>query len=354
MEGLIQADTFLTRFTQSYGGLIGKEVIGNFDADRWTVFPASRPQEHANSWSAATLALLLRDPQPFQRVFELFADELSRDLFVQVLLYRLLGHRHVRLPRNNDEHWAQREQAQSLQGAESRFAGLFGKLHRFDLEFEGRRVAADCWWLNVAWTFLIRQYYLERNEVVIRPLPGDCVVDAGACFGDTALAFAASVGKKGNVYAFEIDPSNLEIAAHNLALNPQISSRISLCEEALGDIEAKRYLHGSGPGAQVLDRPGGQPVSMTTLDSFVDRAGIKQVDFIKMDIEGAEFGALQGAASTLARFKPRLAISLYHRADDLLRIPLWLSGLDLGYEFFLEHYTIHYEETILYARAGRD
>lgn len=343
-------DTFLTHLAQAFGGRVGADVLGNFDADRWMGFPANLPHEREKAWSATTLAHLLRDPQAFQRVYELFEDEQSRQLFIQLILYRLLGHRRVRLPRNDDEHWMLRDRAHALQGAESQFGGVFGKLHRFDLEFEGQRVIADCWWANTAWTFLIRQYYLERDDVLVRPLPEDCVIDAGACFGDTALAFAVSAGEKGRVHAFEIDPLNLEIARHNIALNPTLGSRITLCEAALGDTEAKRYLYGSGPGAQVLEQPGGRQVNMTTLDRYVEQAEIKRVDFIKMDIEGAELGALQGAAATIAKFKPRLAISLYHRPDDLIRIPLWLNALNLEYAFFLEHYTIHYEESILYAR----
>jgi FkbM family methyltransferase len=327
----------------------GATEIGNFDADRWGTTPDAERREREAAWSDATRSLLERHALAFQQAYDLFADELSRDLFVQLVAFRLLGPKHVRLPRNNESHWALREQVRALPSAESPFSGAFGKLHHFDLEFEGQRVLADCWWTNIAWTFFIRQYYLERGGILVRPLPGDCVIDAGACFGDTALAFAASAGDRGRVYAFEIDPSNLEVARHNLALNPGLAARISLQEEALGEAEAQRYMHGSGPGAQVLDRPGGMPVRMTTLDRFVERAGVERVDFMKMDIEGAELGALKGAVGTLKKFKPRLAISLYHRPDDLLRIPLWLNSLGLGYEFYLEHYTIHYEETVLYA-----
>ena len=74
-------------------------------------------------------------------------------------------------------------------------------------------------------------------------------------------------------------------------------------------------------------------------------------DFIKMDIEGAERVALAGATQTLRRFRPRLAISVYHRVDDIWAVPIWLGGLGLGYRFYLDHYTIHHEETVLYAVA---
>lgn len=337
------------RLNAAYSEAILKDVAGNIDADRWIGFPATAPREREKAFAGVTLPLLVNSLRDFDSVYELLADSASRELFVQLVLYRLLGHRHVLLPRNNDEHWLQRARAIALQGAESQYGGLFGRFRRFEFDFEDQHVIAECHWGNIAWTFFLRQYYLERGSAVVRPQPGDCVIDAGACYGDTALAFAASVGAQGRVHAFEIDPPSLQIIRHNVALNPGLSTRITLREQALGDVVAQRFMHGSGPGAVVLDHPGGYPVSMTTLDTYVEQAGIERVDFIKMDIEGAELGALQGAASTLARFKPRLAISLYHRPDDLLRIPLWLSEMNLGYEFYIEHYTIHHEETVLYA-----
>ena len=70
-----------------------------------------------------------------------------------------------------------------------------------------------------------------------------------------------------------------------------------------------------------------------------------------MDIEGSELAALQGAEQTLRQFKPNLAISIYHKFADFFEIPSYLHGLGLGYRFYLDHYTIHAEETVLYARG---
>ena len=72
---------------------------------------------------------------------------------------------------------------------------------------------------------------------------------------------------------------------------------------------------------------------------------------IKMDLEGHELPALRGAERTLRRFRPRLAISLYHQWDDYFRIPLHLNGLGLGYKFYLDNYSISDGETVLYGEA---
>jgi hypothetical protein len=68
-----------------------------------------------------------------------------------------------------------------------------------------------------------------------------------------------------------------------------------------------------------------------------------------MDIEGAELSALQGAEETIRAFKPKLALSVYHKPNDLTVIPRYLNGLGLGYEFFLDHFTVYEGETVLFA-----
>ena len=102
------------------------------------------------------------------------------------------------------------------------------------------------------------------------------------------------------------------------------------------------------PGFSIEGR---EDVPTETIDHLVQTGRIERVDFIKMDIEGSELAALRGAEASLRRFKPRLAISLYHKITDLFEIPRYLDGLGLGYRFYLDHYTIHLGESVLYAHA---
>lgn len=81
----------------------------------------------------------------------------------------------------------------------------------------------------------------------------------------------------------------------------------------------------------------------------MSRHALARVDFIKMDIEGSEAAALQGAAQTLARHRPRLAISAYHMPADLWELPALIRELNPGYRFFLDHHTNFAEETVPYA-----
>jgi hypothetical protein len=69
-----------------------------------------------------------------------------------------------------------------------------------------------------------------------------------------------------------------------------------------------------------------------------------------MDIEGSEIEALKGAADTIRTKKPRLAISVYHKPEDIIEIPAFLKELTPDYKFYLRHdCLVNLTETILYA-----
>ena len=76
---------------------------------------------------------------------------------------------------------------------------------------------------------------------------------------------------------------------------------------------------------------GGLVVRAVSIDETVEAQRLKRVDFIKMDIEGAERYALSGARRTLARFGPQLAICLYHRPDDRQVLPELVLGIRPSY-----------------------
>ena len=134
-----------------------------------------------------------------------------------------------------------------------------------------------------------------------------------------------------------------------VAMNPELAPRISICPYGLtdhvNDVAPLPMDDQINPGARLAET--GFPV--LTIDEAVARYGMPRVDFIKMDIEGSELAALRGAESSMRRWRPKLAISLYHRPEDFFSIPIWISSLGLGYRFFLDHYSIHQEETVLYA-----
>jgi hypothetical protein len=82
----------------------------------------------------------------------------------------------------------------------------------------------------------------------------------------------------------------------------------------------------------------------------VNTKEIDKINFLKLDVEGAELESLRGARDSIQRFKPKLAISLYHKPGDLFEIILYIKDKFPFYSCYLDHYTIHAEETVLYCR----
>ena len=90
---------------------------------------------------------------------------------------------------------------------------------------------------------------------------------------------------------------------------------------------------------------------VTTID---DVLGARRLTYVKMNIEGAEIDALQGGWNAICKWLPRLAISVYHRASDLWRIPEVISEISSEYQLYLRQHDGGIIETVLYAspRSG--
>jgi FkbM family methyltransferase len=319
----------------------------NFDSDR---YPNEPPNVFFYERHVAYFKFLIKNVEHFFAARQLFTDDVSRALYDQLILFRILGHLHVRLPFNVPQNRAQGDIANAWRVDEAEEVGHFGNLAIFVTPTSPYPIRVKCWKENIAATFLQRQYYFTRDDVTIAPAKGDHLIDAGGCFGDTALEFAMTIGDQGHVYTFDPIPKHCAIIRENLAMNPILAPRISVHEVGLAANErvGKGQSAAEGkinPGATAFDAS----ISTTTIDKFSQNGMLPRIDFIKMDIEGSELDALRGAESVIREHIPRLAISLYHRPEDFFAIPLWIDQLNLGYRLFLEHYSIHNEETILYA-----
>lgn len=297
------------------------------------------------------LAFIFDHREPLFETYRLWNDLASRDLFVALLLFRALGHEWVRLPSNNATFWQAKHLVDRLPSSRSPLASADDpvELRHFDRTLPGAPDRIDCLPVNVLFTFLLCQYHLRRHDVTIEPGAGDHVIDAGACFGDTAIDFARAVGRSGRVYSFDVVARHLQIVRHNLEQNPDLQN-VQVHPVGLSDRSRDGHLASRGldPGFSVSNDCA---VPLQRIDDLVDAGVVEQVDMIKMDIEGHELPALRGAERTLRRFKPRLAISIYHHWEDYFRIPIYLNELGLGYRFYLDNYTISDGETVLYGEA---
>jgi FkbM family methyltransferase len=291
---------------------------------------------------------LLRDVMKtvgLDHAFGLLQDQSSRDLFVKLLAYRILGHRHVRLPLNNAGYWKVRRSVDKYVSKHSTIGQIpiVGSLDLFN--FNGIRLHVHP--LNIVNTFILEQYRYEQASIGVSL--GDVVIDAGGCWGDTALYFAQNAA---HVFCFECIPSNIAIIQENLALNPALSAKITVVHKALWSRSEEKFAFNDiGPGSRPASDGAGVEVETQALDDFVSANSLERVDFIKMDIEGCEPEALVGAERTIRKHRPQLAISIYHDLRHFASIPRWIADLDLGYRLYLDHFTIHAEETVLFARS---
>jgi FkbM family methyltransferase len=281
-----------------------------------------------------------------------WSDRRSAEVLEELLLFRSLGPRHVTLPTNTP---AYREVAAAADttppGARLREANVLPVRHKFMHVYEVPDLGAAVLATNGLVINLLHfhQYRFARGGVAIAPRSGDVILDCGACWGDTTVLLASLAAPGAEVHAFEFIPDNLQLFARNLGLNPQLAPHIHLCPRPLGRTtgELLRFV-AQGPGSR-QDEAGTEVAETIAIDDYVAAAGLARVDFIKMDIEGCEAAALAGARQTIARWRPRLAISAYHRRDDLFVLPALIRELWPGYAIYLEHHTIHAEETVIYA-----
>ena len=167
-------------------------------------------------------------------------------------------------------------------------------------------------------------------------------VDCGAYTGDTIANFRRLGHRFEAVAAFEPDPAHYsrlaaELAGERAAVFPcGVWNRMEQLRFTANDAAS----HIAADGSAVI-----QTVSLDeALPGFAPT-------FIKMDIEGAESHALDGAYKTIARDRPRLAISAYHQPGDLWNLLLKIQRWDLGYRFHLRSHSFNGFDTVLYALA---
>lgn len=306
-----------------------------------------------------TLASMLANEPEFRWLFERLSDEESKQILIDVLAYRVLGHRKVRLPLNTHEYWKKLESLErNADTSDSIDLGFLGwKVERYDLADEGYPVQVYARAPAVFTQMLIQQYRCITPDHVIEVGAGETVIDAGGCYGDTALYFAHKAGESGRVFSFEFMPDNINVFNRNLELNPALAKRIEIVPNPLWSSSGQiLYVEGVGPAAHITTSPkavDAKQVQTLKIDDLATSKQLARVDFIKMDIEGAELEALKGAEETIRRYRPKLAISVYHKLPDFWEISQWIEGLGLGYRFYMRHFTIHAEETVLFAEVSR-
>jgi FkbM family methyltransferase len=150
-------------------------------------------------------------------------------------------------------------------------------------------------------------------------------VDCGAFDGDSLRSFLRYQGDSFRAFhALEPDPVSFgKLESYVGSLPQQVASRVHLHQAAAGATNGSIQISATGmPGSQHdALQDGGVQVSCTRLDSLL---GDRKVDHLKLDIEGAEWEALEGAAGLISRERPVIAAAIYHKPLDIVDLPLKL------------------------------
>lgn len=168
---------------------------------------------------------------------------------------------------------------------------------------------------SVCWTEL-DGYFSQRHLQ-----PGDVVVDGGAYLGMFTLYAAQKVGPAGHVYAYEPDPAICARLRQNVQLNGL--GNVTVINAGLWSHAAKLKFESCGNGSHITEglyqndtRDWQTAIKVVSLDDEAQRLGWTRLDFVKMDVEGAELQALQGCERIIGNFTPAFAIASYHMIGE--------------------------------------
>ena len=187
--------------------------------------------------------------------------------------------------------------------------------------------------------------YFEARE-------NEVFVDCGCFDGATCYNFAGWCGSKGfdHIYSFEADPKNYARAKEILAP----LGKCDLYPYGTADVNKKVYFAAdafetsciiSKEEAEKRNFEGVEEIEVRALDDVL--AG-KKITYIKMDIEGAEYEALQGARKLIMENRPRMAISVYHKFEDFVTLANLVLGMHPDYRIAFRHYGYDDLETVMY------
>jgi FkbM family methyltransferase len=189
----------------------------------------------------------------------------------------------------------------------------------------------------------LKNQYIPND---LPPLEGAITfVDGGAFTGDTVKQFIAAGIEVKKWIAFEPDPDNLGRIS-DLADSLPFETVVAPC--GLSDVNQLVSFSANGDAASKIVQgsdEGASTIQCLALDSFIH--GTK-VDFIKLDIEGAEMAALTGMKHTIGRQRPRLAISAYHKPQDIWAIPEAITKLLPDSRLFVRQHGENGFDTVVY------
>lgn len=164
------------------------------------------------------------------------------------------------------------------------------------------------------------------------------IIDVGAYIGDSCLVLSRYTNHR--IFCIELDGNNFKMMQRTLALNHMSGDEhIQLVNCAVSNIAGDARFVPMGSSSSIFygcDGNSGISANTRTIDDLVDEYEIVPT-LIKIDIEGMELEAIQGAVNTIRKHRPVLLVSIYHTPKDFFGIKPFLDDLDLGYSFSIDN-----------------
>ena len=238
----------------------------------------------------------------------------------------------------------------------------FMDVRKYFYDDESKHVFDVLLYSKISYQNLVRNIFENNQYFAITEFNfcdgNEIFLDAGAFVGDTSEKFIYNnFGIFKHIYAFE--PGLKQLNAMKIRFNRLKEefaiddNKISIINKALSYKNDKLYLNTSVTfsGYNITQEKSEEIIDVISIDNFLDG---NPITFLKSDIEGEEFNMLKGAENTIKKYKPKMAISVYHRPDDLLTIPKYIKELVPEYNFSLRHHSLSFNDTVLYCWVNKD
>jgi FkbM family methyltransferase len=170
---------------------------------------------------------------------------------------------------------------------------------------------------------------------------GETFIDVGGFNGYNSLEFIKRCPGYSAIHLFEPEPDNYIKCVKALKNRPNVFCH----QHGLSDKSESLRLESGGSGSKISET-GSISIKVDCLDDVLKNHF--RPTLIKMDIEGAEMQAIEGAKHTITSYCPKLALCVYHKVGDFWRIPRKILSLQSNYQIYLRHYTESIYETVMF------
>jgi FkbM family methyltransferase len=188
------------------------------------------------------------------------------------------------------------------------------------------------------------------DEDVVHLSENEVFLDVGAYQGNAIIEFVKRTKEKyDGIIAFEPDKKTLSVLQATIKKN--VIQKVELHNKGAWDKHEVMHFHdGREGGSRIAESVAAAfPANSIEVDAIDNILHGRRVTYISMDIEGAEHNAILGAEQTIKKWKPKMAVCVYHKREDLFDLLLLLKSFVPKYKFYMRHYTNNQTETVLYA-----